>query len=135
MSLDRDSRLSCVRTDSSLAVTGAPLPSLWALGADFAAAVAAAEALDPPADVARELDALRHQALYGDVNIARPGLIAAFATSISGAEWCAVCAAAMPWFVLTDAVPAAIRDGWNALRGVSRAEAMERYIARVQAAQ
>lgn len=32
------------------------------------------------------------QAMYGDVNIARPGLVAGFfATSVSGAEWCGAC--------------------------------------------
>jgi acyl-CoA-binding protein len=62
-------------------------PALWALGGDFAAAVAAADELPLPADVTLELAALRDQALYGDVNIAKPGLMASFATSVSGSEW------------------------------------------------
>jgi hypothetical protein len=73
---------------------GEAQPSLWALGGDFAAAVAAADELQLPADVTLELAALRDQALYGDVNIAKPGLMASFATSVSGAEWC-VCVFAL----------------------------------------
>ena len=68
---------------------GERVPPLWALGARFAADVASAEELMLSNEARRRLGALRHQALYGDVNIAMPGLVTSFATSVSGAEWCA----------------------------------------------
>jgi hypothetical protein len=103
----------------------APLPRLWALGNDFAAAVASADELSLSDDTALALSALRDQALYGDVNIARPGLVARFATSVTAAEWCVRSGAAARTrsAALTRASASrALRNGASMQGGVEGAE-------------
>ena len=90
----------------------AQLPRVWLLGRDFAAAAAAAGELSAgkPMEDQRQLAALWLQAMYGDVNIAKPGLVGSLLTSVSGAEWVA----------------------WAALKGLPRDEAICRYVEAVK---
>ena len=49
--------------------------------------------------------------MYGDVNIAKPGLVGSFITSVTAADWTA----------------------WAALKGMPRDEAMMQYLERMRA--
>ncbi len=115
-------------------LAGAHTLPVWALGGDFAEAVAASEELPLKRDDALQLGALKQQALFGDVNIAKPGLLASFATTVTAVEWC-VPAWRVQAAALLTAAELAHRTAWSALKGTTREAAMEAFIARVAALQ